>query len=39
MATTARIMLVDDEGIALKRLRRILEKQGYFVSSYMLSFL
>ena len=34
MATTARIMLVDDEGIALKRLRRILEKQGYFVSSY-----
>ncbi|SMC99411.1 DNA-binding transcriptional response regulator, NtrC family, contains REC, AAA-type ATPase, and a Fis-type DNA-binding domains [Desulfocicer vacuolatum DSM 3385] len=34
MATTARIMLVDDEGIALKRLRRILEKQGYLVSSY-----
>lgn len=27
-------MLVDDEGIVLKRLRRILEKQGYLVSSY-----
>ena len=34
MTLTPRIMLVDDEGIALKRLRRILEKQGYRVSSY-----
>ena len=34
MTIKARIMLVDDEGITLKRLRRILEKQGYVVSSY-----
>jgi DNA-binding NtrC family response regulator len=29
-----RIMVVDDEGTALKSLRRILEKQGYRVSTY-----
>jgi len=34
MTIKARIMLVDDETITLKRLRRILEKQGYLVSSY-----
>ena len=30
----ARVMVVDDEGTALKGLRRILEKEGYQVSAY-----
>jgi len=29
-----RIMVVDDDSLTLKRLRRILENKGYFVSSY-----
>lgn len=31
---TPRIMVIDDDPITLKRLRRILEKTGYLVSSY-----
>ncbi len=31
---TPRIMVIDDDPITLKRLRGILEKQGYIVSSY-----
>lgn len=34
MKKTPTIMLVDDESITLKRLRRILEKKGYGVSAY-----
>ncbi|MCF8031856.1 MAG: sigma-54 dependent transcriptional regulator [Desulfarculaceae bacterium] len=33
-APTGRIMVVDDEGTALKNLRRILEKEGHQVSTY-----
>ncbi len=29
-----KIMLIDDESIALKRLRRLMEKEGYHVSCY-----
>ena len=32
--TPGRILVVDDEEIPLKRLRRILEKQGHLVSTY-----
>jgi DNA-binding NtrC family response regulator len=31
---TYKIMIIDDEQIALKRLRRLLENKGYVVSSY-----
>ncbi|MCF6247502.1 MAG: sigma-54 dependent transcriptional regulator [Desulfobacula sp.] len=31
---TFKIMLIDDEPVTLKRLRRLLEKKGYVVSSY-----
>jgi DNA-binding NtrC family response regulator len=31
---TANIVIIDDEPIALKRLRRILEKQGYHVAAF-----